>query len=144
MRAISDQIPGPPSALHSQLFRFCVAGAIAFVVDAGVVQALVVGAEWNPYLARVVSYLMAATTAWVLNRRFTFGGSSAPIHHEYAKYLLLNTAGGLVNYATYAAMVLAFDLVRAMPWIGVAFGSVAGLVVNFGLNRWIVFRRKAD
>lgn len=114
------------------------------MVDAGVVQALVVGAGWDPYLSRVISYLMAATTAWILNRRFTFGGSSDPIHREYAKYLVLNTAGGLVNYATYAAMVLSFDLVRAMPWIGVAFGSVAGLVVNFGLNRWIVFRRKAD
>lgn len=144
MTAISYQRPTPPSALHSQLFRFCVAGAIAFVVDAGVVQALVVGAGWDPYLSRVISYLMAATTAWVLNRRFTFGAGSDPIHREYAKYLLLNTAGGLVNYATYAAMVLAFDLVRAMPWIGVAFGSVAGLVVNFGLNRWIVFRRKPD
>jgi len=128
--------------IHSQLFRFCVVGAIAFVVDAGVVQALVAGAGWDPLLARVVSYLLAATTAWVLNRRFTFGAGSAPVHHEYAKYLLLNTAGGAVNYATYAAMVLSFDLVRTMPWIGVAFGSVAGLVVNFGLNRWIVFRRR--
>lgn len=131
-----------PRPIHSQLVRFCVVGAVAFVVDAGIVQALAVGADWNPYLARVLSYFAAATTAWALNRRYTFGAGSDPIHREYAKYLLLNTGGGLVNYATYAAMVLAFDLVRAMPWIGVAFGSVAGLVVNFALNRWLVFRRR--
>ncbi|MCC6469579.1 MAG: GtrA family protein [Alphaproteobacteria bacterium] len=129
--------------MHSQLFRFCVVGALAFVVDAGVVQALVVWGQWNPYLARLVSYLSAASTAWWLNRRFTFGAGDDPLHREWAKYLVVNTAGGLVNYATYAALVLASDLVRAMPALGVAAGSVAGLVVNFSLNRWLVFRRGA-
>ncbi|MCC7047642.1 MAG: GtrA family protein [Alphaproteobacteria bacterium] len=129
--------------MHRQLFRFCVVGAIAFVVDAGVVQALVVWAGWNPYLARLVSYLAAASTAWWLNRRFTFGAGDAPIHREWVRYLVVNTAGGVVNYASYAALVMASDIVRAMPALGVAAGSVAGLVVNFGLNRWLVFRRSA-
>ena len=137
MSAISAQRP-----IHSQLFRFCVVGAAAFLVDASIVQLLVVGHGWNPYAGRAVSYLAAATTAWLLNRRFTFGAGSDPIHHEYAKYLVLNTAGGLVNYGTYAAMVLTWDAVRQHPVLGVAAGSIAGLVVNFALNRWLVFRRK--
>jgi putative flippase GtrA len=128
--------------IHSQLFRFCVVGAVAFVVDAGVVQGLVAWREWDPFLARVVSYLAAATTAWWLNRRFTFGAGDAPIHREWMTYLAVNTAGGLVNYATYAALVLAADTVRAIPALGVAAGSVAGLAVNFALNRWLVFRRR--
>jgi putative flippase GtrA len=129
--------------IHSQLFRFCVAGAIAFVVDAGIVQGLVVWQGWNPYLARLVSYLGAASTAWWLNRRFTFGAGDDPVHQEWIKYLTVNTAGGLVNYATYAALVLASDTVRLIPALGVAAGSVAGLLVNFGLNRWLVFRRRS-
>jgi putative flippase GtrA len=129
--------------IHSQLFfRFCVVGAIAFVVDAGAVQALVGWRDWDPFLARVVSYLAAATTAWWLNRRFTFGAGDAPIHREWASYLVVNTAGGLVNYATYAVLVLAVDTVRLVPALGVAAGSVAGLAVNFALNRWLVFRRR--
>lgn len=131
-----------PRPIHRQLLRFCVVGAIAFAVDAGAVQVLVGWRGWDPFLARVVSYLAAATTAWWLNRRYTFGAGGAPVHREWAAYLVVNTAGGAVNYAVYAALVLAFDAVRAVPALGVAAGSVAGLVVNFALNRWLVFRRR--
>ena len=129
-------------SLRSQLVRFCIAGAIAFVVDAGIVQALVGWQGWNPYGARVVSYLCAATTAWWLNRHYTFGAGDDPMHHEWVKYLLVNIAGGAVNYAAYAALVHGSDAVRAWPWIGVAVGSAAGLIVNFGFNKWLVFRRR--
>ena len=136
---MNDNADGRP--VHDQLLRFCVVGAIAFCIDAGIVQALVGGAGWNPYLARLVSYLVAATAAWWLNRRYTFGAGGAPLHREWAMYLVLNIGGGLVNYATYAALVLASDTVRLQPWLGVAAGSVAGLFVNFAANKWVVFRR---
>ena len=129
--------------IGNQLVRFCVVGAAAFVVDASVVEALTKLAGWNPYLARVVSYLCAATSAWWLNRRYTFGAGQDAIHREWAKYLAVNISGGLVNYIVYAAMVASLDGVRAWPWIGVAVGSVAGLIVNFAANKWYVFRRQA-
>ncbi len=129
---------------HRQLLRFCIVGTIAFFVDACIVQSLVTWREWNPYLARVISYLAAATTAWWLNRRFTFGAGDAPIHREWIKYLVVNVAGGLVNYATYAALVMSYDFARVQPWIGVAAGSISGLLVNFILNRRLVFHRHAN
>lgn len=127
--------------IGNQLVRFCAVGAAAFVVDAGAVEALVKLASWNPYLARVVSYLCAASFAWWLNRRYTFGAGQGPVHREWAKYLAVNISGGLVNYIAYAALVASFDFVRAWPWIGVAAGSAAGLLVNFAANKWYVFRR---
>ena len=127
--------------IGNQLVRFCAVGAAAFVVDAGVVEALIKLAAWNPYLDRVVSYLCAASFAWWLNRRYTFGAGQDPMHREWVKYLAVNISGGLVNYATYAALVASSDGVRAWPWIGVAAGSVAGLLVNFAANKWYVFRR---
>lgn len=129
-------------SLRHQLVRFCIVGAVAFVVDAGVVQTLVGWQGANPYLARVVSYLCAATTAWWLNRHYTFGAGDDPMHHEWARYMVVNVGGGAVNYATYAALVMAFEIVRTQPWLGVAVGSVAGLVVNFGFNKWLVFRKR--
>ncbi len=127
--------------IGNQLVRFCAVGVAAFVVDAGVVEALIKLATWNPYLARVVSYLCAASFAWWLNRRYTFGAGQDPMHREWAKYLAVNISGGLVNYAAYAALVASSAGVRAWPWIGVAAGSVAGLLVNFAANKWYVFRR---
>ena len=127
--------------IGNQLVRFCAVGAAAFVVDAGVVEALIKLASWNPYLARVVSYLCAASFAWWLNRRYTFGAGQGPVHREWAKYLAVNISGGLVNYVAYALLVAASDFVHAWPWIGVAAGSVAGLLVNFAANKWYVFKR---
>ncbi len=133
----------PAARLGEQFWRFCIVGAAAFVVDAGIAQALVSWAAWNAYLASGLSYLAAATAAWWLNRRFTFGASQAPAHREWATYLVVNASGGAVNVVVRYALIGAFETVRAWPWIGVAAGSVAGLLVNFAANKWYVFRRKA-
>ena len=134
----------PPSTrLHEQFWRFCAVGAAAFVVDAGIAQSLVSWAKWNPYVASGLSYLAAASVAWWLNRHFTFGASEAPMHREWATYLIVNASGGVVNVVTRYALMGALDTVRAWPWVGVAVGSVAGLIVNFAANKWYVFRRRA-
>ena len=49
--------------------------------------------------------------------------------------------GFSVNYAVYALMLWMLPLVHRWPVLGVAAGSVAGLVVNFVLARRFVFRR---
>ena len=48
---------------------FAVGGALGFVVDAGISQALVSFGHWSAYLARIVSFLAAATVTWWWNRR---------------------------------------------------------------------------
>ena len=56
------------------------------------------------------------------------------------RFLAANAVGGLVNYTTYAVLVTIYASVAAQPVIGVAAGSVAGLVVNFTASRYVVFR----
>ncbi len=51
---------------------FAVVGAVGFLVDAGVLTALVNGLGANPYAARAVSFPAAVTATWWLNRRWTF------------------------------------------------------------------------
>ncbi len=51
--------------------------------------------------------------------------------------------GGVINWATYAIFVSVSALVFAHPVIGVAAGSLAGLVVNFTLSRRFVFGTEA-
>jgi putative flippase GtrA len=52
--------------------------------------------------------------------------------------------GALVNYGTYAALVASVPLVATRPVLGVAAGSVAGLVFNFTLSKLWVFHSAAD
>lgn len=117
--------------------RFCVVGAIGFVVDVTVLYGLSNLLGWHA--ARLASFLCAATTTWMLNRRLTFSGRRSHARmHEYLRYLVSMLGGGLVNYLVY--LVTLHGLAgRYAPASGVAIGSLAGLLVNYLLARYVVF-----
>jgi len=122
-----------------QFALFCVSGALAFLVDGGVVQALVSGLDANPYLARGVSFLCAVTFTWQFNRRYTFTPvAGRGLLREWRLYTSTQLGGFAVNYAVYSALVFGLAMVREWPILGVAAGSVAGLMVNFfAARRWV-------
>jgi putative flippase GtrA len=115
----------------TRFLRFCAVGTLAYLVDAGVLTALVSGAGLDPYAARVVSFLTAASFTWWLNRHWTFEVKRAPTRAEWLTYVTLMLIGAAVNYGTYAAAIMWWPLAREHLWLGVALGSVAGLGVNF-------------
>jgi putative flippase GtrA len=130
----------PATAVGPQFRRFAIIGALAFLVDAGVLQVVLPFAGF--YAGRLVSWTAAATFTWVLNRRYTFsGGRDAPALIQWLRYLAANAIGGLANYATYALLVATVEPVRRWPVLAVAAGSVAGLLLNFFLSRRFVFGR---
>jgi putative flippase GtrA len=128
-------------ALRRELMLFAVSGVLGFVVDAGIVQFLVRELSADPYGARVISFLAAATTTWAFNRRYTFAGrSSGSRRRELLRYLIAMAGGFALNYGAYAACVMFWPLVREWPAIGVAAGSAAGAVVNFLSSKYWIFR----
>ncbi len=133
---------GPRLATIAQEFlRFGVVGTVGFLVDTGVLYgALALGA--GLYLGRAISYVTAATTTWALNRAWTFRGrgSDAPIHRQWALFVVVNLAGFTLNYGTYALMVATMPVVAAYPILGVAAGSIVGMFANFAVSRRLVFR----
>ena len=58
--------------LRREAGLFAIGGVLGLLVDAGTVQALVGWGGWNPYLARVLTFMLAATVTWAWNRRHTF------------------------------------------------------------------------
>jgi len=121
-----------------RLLLFAVAGAVGFVVDAGVLYALAPWLGW--YAARVLSFLAAASVTWLFNRRYTFAAARPPsLWREYLAYLGAMLGGAAVNYAIYA---LTLHLAHG-PWaalLGVALGSLGGMAVNYLSARHLVFR----
>lgn len=119
--------------------RFSCVGIAGFLVDTAVLYtALYVGL--GLYAGRLVSYLCAATFTWHVNRRFSFAVTAPPSRSEWLKYLAANAAGGLTNLGFYLVVIanLAPSPARAMT--GVAAGSIAGLMINYTLSRFIVFK----
>ena len=124
-----------------QFLSFSVIGTIGFLVDASMLYAAMHLLGAGLYSGRVVSYLAAATTTWALNRRYTFRPQRSPnMVAEWARFLVANAVGGLVNYSTYAALVATQPTVAEHPALGVAVGSLAGLALNFCLSRYLVFK----
>lgn len=124
----------------TRLFRFAVGGVVGFVVDSGLLYALIAHGL-NPYAARVPSFLCAATSTWLVNRYWTFADRRSGCRSaEWTRYLVAMLVGGVVNYTVYVSLLASSDVVRAWPVLGVAAGSVAGMAVNYLSSHYWVFR----
>lgn len=131
--------------LPGEVFRFGIVGIVGFAIDAGVLT-LGLLAGTGPWFGRALSYVVAASATFGLNRAWTFRGAerSRPLAHDWGLFLLVNLVGFACNYGTYAALIAGVPLMRDLPVLAVAAGSLAGMVGNFVLSRKYVFRKRYD
>ena len=128
--------------LSGQFSKFAIIGGAGFFVDVGVLY-LLRHAGLDLYSARVFSFIAAVTFTWVGNRMFTFRSTSEPhrrLTAEWFLYLGAMTVGGLVNYGVYAFLITLLAPFRDHPWLAVAAGTDAGMLINFLFARRILYR----
>ena len=126
--------------LLAHLVKFTLVGIVGFAIDSGVLV-LLLSAGLDPFSGRMCSYLVAASGTWYCNRHFTFRDRrSAAMTRQWLSFLAANSIGAVVNYGTFAALVLVEPTVARHPIVGVAAGSIMGLSCNFALSRAVVFR----
>ncbi|WP_029014343.1 GtrA family protein [Niveispirillum irakense] len=141
-------------SVSRELLTFGLIGIVGLVVDMAALAVALHLLGLDPYGGRIFSYLMAATSTWYLNRRYTFTGvSRRGAIRQWGKFLAANAVGALVNYGVYVLVLQAgpalltatgFEAAgRLLPYAGVAAGSISGLIFNFTLSKFIVFRRAA-
>jgi len=122
-----------------QFLMFGSVGLAGFVVDTATVYAL--RHALGLYGAGMAAYLVAASVTWILNRLWTFRGQgTGPVHRQWARFLAVNMSGFVLNRGAYALLVTFVPLCAEQPVYAVAAGAVAGMFVNFGLSRRVVFR----
>lgn len=139
----------PPSARHLatearvatlvQFLMFGTVGTVGFLADTATVYTF--RYSLGLYGAGAVAYGVAASVTWLLNRLWTFRGlGSGPAHRQWARFLMVNLVGFVLNRGTYAALVTFVPLCAAEPVYAVAAGALAGMFLNFSLSRTMVFR----
>jgi putative flippase GtrA len=126
-----------PSRLSTQLIRFVLVGGVAFVVDLGSYQALLAIGLWV-HLAKALAFVAGTSTAYLINRRWTFPGRGGST--EYASIIALYGLTFVVQVGTNALM-----LALLPPFHGeftCAFIVAQGLatVINFIVQRTVIFR----
>jgi putative flippase GtrA len=123
----------------AQFLRFGTVGVVGFLVDTATVYAT--KGTLGLYGAGAIAYLTAATATWLFNRIWTFRGlGSGPAHQQWAKFLVANLLGFVLNRGTYALLVTFSALCAAQPVWAVGAGAIAGMFLNFHLSRSVVFR----
>ncbi|MCW2249450.1 putative flippase GtrA [Azospirillum fermentarium] len=142
--------PFPPSLvrLAVQFGKFGLVGVAGLAVDTAVLYALLYGAglervaEGGFLLARVPSFLAAATATWALNRCFTFrhADHGRSLVRQWAAFVAANAFGGVVNYGAYAGCIAAGGVFLDHPVLAVAAGSLAGMFFNFAASKKLVFK----
>ncbi len=132
----------PP--LNGHLMRFALVGALGFVVDASVLEAMIF-LGMNPIAGRVVSFPVAVFATWIANRSFTFPDKieQSPVR-EASTYVAVQLVGGAANFAVYSALVHSVQVCADWPILALAFGAVAGLTINYLGSKHIVFRGGAS
>jgi putative flippase GtrA len=130
--------------LRKSFALFVLAATAGFVIDAGVLTLLVRAFEWGPWQGRFVSFPLAVTATFVLNRRFAFRGTGHDDRRvEYAAYWAIQLAGAAVNFAIFGLCLRLVPALRAYPFVPVAIGGIAAMVFNFAVARLTVYRAGA-
>jgi putative flippase GtrA len=110
---------------------------LSAVVDFGIYHALLELGLWV-HAAKAISFICGTTTAYLLNRRFTF--QSAGGRARVAGFVLLYGTTFAINVGTNALMLA---VLPAMPLrVSAAWVIAQGLatVINFVMLRTVVFR----
>lgn len=124
-----------------KVFSFGCVGVVGFLVDAGVLSALVRLAGMNVYVSRVVSFVLAVFVTWLLNRTWVFKDvekRDESKKREYASYLLVQGIGALINLGVFSTLIALNPSMKMQPVIPLAVGSFIAMFFNFaGAQLWV-------
>jgi len=124
---------------------FVVVGGIGFVIDASILAILVHGYSWGDYTARLVSFAVAVTATWYLNRRYVFSArKTLDRRSEYSRYLVVQLIGMAINFLVYSLCIATVEIMDQWPVLALAVGSAVALFFNFLGARLFVFRGDSD
>jgi putative flippase GtrA len=144
LNRLLDRLRSAVGVLYREAIKFGVVGAVAFVVDVGLMNLLrATVLEDKPTTAKVISASVATVVAWLGNRSWTFRHRhSRPVHHEALLFFATNGIAMLIGVGTIAfshyvlgLQTLAADNVANIIGIGL------GTLFRFWAYRTFVFTK---
>ena len=129
--------PGAPLTLKTQVLRFVITGGFSAIVDFGLYIALL-AAGLHVNLAKTLGFIAGTTTAYLINRRWTF--QAPPSRARFVAVMVLYALTYVVQIGINYLFYLEF---AGRPWqVPVAFVIAQGTatVINFVVQRAIIFR----
>jgi dolichol-phosphate mannosyltransferase len=128
----------------TEFVRFCAVGLTGMMVDLATVAALKETFALDTRLCAVGGFLVAVTSNYAINRRWTFAGAhQVSLARSYPIYLGANLAGFGVRFLTVHLLIVAFAaLDHGHGYLLTNFvGIVLGTLFNYAGAKFVAFRR---
>lgn len=124
-------------SLTNQLARFITVGAFCALIDFGSYWGLLSLGVWV-HAAKAVSFILGTTSAYLLNRRFTFNASGGAA--QAGSFALLYTITFFVNVGTNALMLQLLPTFRGEYVVAWVIAQGTATAINFVTLRTVVFK----
>lgn len=144
----AEPLPAQRPPLSTQLIRFVITGGLSAIVDFGLLS-LGTGLGLHYALAKALSFIAGTTTAYLINRRWTFqsDGSSKTLAAVVALYALTFGLQWGIFTLLYPRLVELGWGQGPGSWAQAAAFVVAqgvATTVNFVVQRSVIFRHPAS
>lgn len=126
--------------LINKIFRFGLVGASGMVLDYGVTF---IGKEFfllDKYIANFCGFAIAATSNYILNRRFVFNEQARSHRKQYAGFIGIALAGLVLN--SFIIWLLTDQILALNFYFAKGIAIAIVFIWNFALNHFFNFRNK--
>lgn len=138
---ISQTGPTAQMGLTTQLTRFVLTGGLSAAVDFGLLVAgMALGLGHTP--AKAISFVAGTTTAYLINRRWTFAAD--PSRRRFLAVLALYATTFVLQVGLFALLYPPLDErwgERVAQVVGFIIAQGVATAVNFVVQRLFIFRR---
>ncbi len=128
--------------LRTQLVRFVITGGLSAVVDLGLLVALMNLAGLDHNTAKAISFVAGTTTAYLINRRWTFQSDGSK--RKFAAVVLLYGLTFVLQVGLFAVLfpwILGLSGSQTMAQVvGFVIAQGVATTVNFIVQRGLIFR----
>jgi putative flippase GtrA len=133
---VADRLP-----LRTQLVRFALTGGLSALVDFGLlVVGMSLGLPHTP--AKAVSFVAGTTTAYLINRRWTFQADGS--RRAFAAVVGLYATTFVLQVGLFAVLFPPLESCLGLRWaqvLGFVIAQGIATTVNFVVQRTVIFKR---
>ncbi|KAA9166861.1 GtrA family protein [Amycolatopsis acidicola] len=129
--------------LFAQLVRFALIGGCCALLDLGIYSGeRALGMDHAPWdtVARAISFIIGTTTAYFLNRKFTFSAGRKEGAGQVGSFVLLYTVTFFVAVGMNALMLAVLPEMAWKPTLAWVISQGTATAINFVMLKWVVFR----